>query len=181
MRARSTDSGSSCKNQAMLSRAVITLLTRRVSSSNTLAITCCSRAASTPACAPASVMARMSAEVILSSRAIGMPSTLNKRSVARVKNHTSGLKAVISSSIGPTMRTASRSGALMPRRLGNRSANTRNTAITITNEHRKAMLAATSTLSQFSKKRAKYGLSEPSPTTPPRIATAFRPICTTVK
>lgn len=139
----------------MLSRTVITLLTSRVSSSNTLAITCCSRTASTPARAPASVMARMSAEVILSSRTSGMPSSLKSMSVERVKNHTSGLKAVISTIIGPTMRTAMRSGSLMPRRLGNRSANTRNTAMTITNEHRKATLAEASTLIQPSRKRAK--------------------------
>ena len=79
MRARSTASGSSFWNQAMRSREVITLLTRRVSSSNTLAITCCSRTASTPARAPASVMARMSAEVILSSRCIGMPQQLEEQ------------------------------------------------------------------------------------------------------
>jgi len=98
-----------------------------------------------------------------------------------VKNHTSGLKVVISSSIGPTMRTASRSGLLMPSRLGNRSANTRNTAMMITKEHRNAALAEASGLSHFSKRTAKYGLSEPSPTTPPRMATALSPICTTVK
>ncbi len=118
----------------MRSREVITLLTIRVSSSNTLAMTCCSRWASTPARAPASVMARMSAEVIFSSRCMGIPSSLKSRSVLRVNSQTSGLKVVISTCIGPTMRTASRSGSFMPRRLGNRSAKTRNTAMIVTNE-----------------------------------------------
>ena len=181
MRARNSDSGSSFWNQATRSRLVITLLTSRVSSSKTLAITCCSRTASTPARAPASVIARMSAEVILSTRCNGMPKSLNSRSVLRVKNQTSGLKVVMSRFIGPTMRTASRSGSLMPRRLGNRSANTRKSAITITKEQAKAQPLAASTLSQRSSKPAKKGENAPSPTTPPRIATALSPIWTTVK
>ena len=42
------------------------------------------RTASTPARAPASVMARMSSEVMLSSRVAGRPSSLNRASVARL-------------------------------------------------------------------------------------------------
>ncbi len=151
MRARSSASGSSFRNQTTLSRGVMTLLTIRVSSSKTLAMTCCSRLASTPASAPASVMARMSAEVIVSSRWVGNFSSLNNRSVLCVNSHTTGLSSVISNCMVPTSRTARRSGSFMPRRLGKRSAKIRKTEMTVTKEATKAARCAASGPSQIPK------------------------------
>jgi len=51
----------------------------------------------------------------------------------------------------------------------------------VTKDAPKASRCAFSALSQRSNRAAYTGPSEPSPTTPPRIATAFKPICTTVK
>ncbi|MNL71260.1 hypothetical protein D3C87_1963890 [compost metagenome] len=84
MRNRMTESGSSRKKKATRSRGDMALDTIRVSSSNTLVMTCCSRAASTPARAPASIMARMSSEVMRSSRSDDSPNARKSRSAPRL-------------------------------------------------------------------------------------------------
>ncbi|MPN27205.1 hypothetical protein SDC9_174632 [bioreactor metagenome] len=165
----------------MRSRCVMAEPTVRESSSKTLAITCCSRAASTPARAPASVMARMSSEVMLSSRIDGRPSSLKIKSVVLAYSHTTGLNSFMHHSMGPGTRTAQRSGSAMPRRLGSRSANRMNSEVTMKNEHRKPSVCAVDCCVHSANRRLSEGLKAPSPTIPPRIATAFCPTCTTVK
>ena len=83
--------------------------------------------------------------------------------------------------MGRARRTASRSGSAMPRRLGNRSANRMNSDVMIRNDAMNPAVFADASLIQTLKKLLKWGLSAPSPTIPPRMATAFCPTCTTVK
>ena len=155
--------------------------TVRESSSNTLVITCCSRAASTPARAPASIRARMSSDVTRSSRTVGRPSRAARRLASQLNSHTSGLNSAVSHCMGRLTNTASRSGSAIERRLGSRSASRMNSEVMRTKEARKPTVAAVSGASQGVSQPEKYGVSAPSPTTPPRMATAFTPICTTVK
>ena len=157
------------------------LETMRVSSSNTLVMTCCSRAASTPARAPASIIARMSSEVMRSSRSDDRPSSRNSASAHRLYSHTTGRSRVMLQAIGWARRMAICSGWAMPRRLGNRSENRMNSDVMTMNDARNPTVCAVDSLSHSASRALKCGLSAPSPTMPPRIATAFCPICTTVK
>jgi hypothetical protein len=83
--------------------------------------------------------------------------------------------------MGPDRRMASSSGRAMPRRLGNRSENRMNSEVMTVNEARNPSVCAVDAGSHQASTALKCGLSVPSPTTPPKMATAFCPICTTVK
>ncbi|MNL28597.1 hypothetical protein D3C87_1502470 [compost metagenome] len=61
----------------------------------------------------------------------------------------------------------------MPRRLGNRSENRMNSDVMIKNEARNPAVWADDSDSHNPANAVKCGLSAPSPTMPPRMATAF--------
>ena len=83
--------------------------------------------------------------------------------------------------MGPTTRSATRSGSAMPRRLGTRSANTTNTEVTAATESTKDSVSAAAADTQRSSQRWNTGPSTPSPTMPATMAITFSPICTAVK
>jgi hypothetical protein len=83
--------------------------------------------------------------------------------------------------MGRETRSASASGSAIDKRLGSRSASKMNSEVTTVNENRKPMVCAVAGSSQRLAMPETKGLSAPSPTIPPRMATAFWPTCTTVK
>ncbi len=98
-----------------------------------------------------------------------------------LKNHTSGRKIMMEKRIGLMIRTATVSGAIIPMRFGVKSANRINRLVTSTKEQMKLTCSASSGDRKRSNNTLKVGEKAASPTIPPRMATAFRPICTTVK
>ena len=76
---------------------------------------------------------------------------------------------------------ATRSGSLIDRRLGTRSASTMNSDVMLMNDAANASVAAGSGDITSLKASSKCGVKAPSPTMPARMATVFTPICTTVK
>ena len=123
----------------------------------------------------------MSLWVMLSSRLAGRPNSVNSPVATPLNTHTTGLKTRMHHCIGPTTRSASRSGSVMPMRLGNRSANRMNNPVTTRKDRMKPTVCAVSGARPSGSTSAKYGVSDPSPTMPPRMAMAFSAICTTVK
>ena len=103
------------------------------------------------------------------------------RSVQREYSHTMGLSAHSTACMGPIRRSAMRSGWVMPRRLGSRSANTTNSEVTPSTDTANASWPACGSASQRPSTAASGGPNSPSPTMPPKMATAFTPICTVVK
>jgi len=84
--------------------------------------------------------------------------------------------------MGPTTRSATCSGADMPKRLGNRSASKMNKLVTMTNDTTAAAVLAWLSLSgNAASSGCSKGAKAPSPTTPPRMATVFTPIWMAVK
>ena len=83
--------------------------------------------------------------------------------------------------MGWASRTTMFSGSAMPRRLGNRSENRMNSDVMTTKDARKPTVWALASGSHSPDSAVKCGLSAPSPTMPPKMATAFCPTCTTVK
>ena len=97
------------------------------------------------------------------------------------QDHRDDSRSVMHHAMGCTRATASRSGLAMPRRLGNRSEKRMNNEVMMVKDARNPTVCAVLLESHSSIRALKYGLRAPSPTMPPRMATAFCPICTTVK
>ncbi|GFN45464.1 uncharacterized protein RINTU1_06390 [Candidatus Regiella insecticola] len=101
-----------------------------------------------------------------------------------LKNQTNGRKTIKQKRMGLTTRTAIASGAIMPMRFGVRSANKMNRLVTKTNAKIELICTANSEGIEgiiASRNTVNEGEKAASPTIPARIATALRPICTTVK
>ena len=98
-----------------------------------------------------------------------------------LKNQASGLSTRHSISMEPTSAMATRSGSLIDRRLGTRSAITMKRAVMLAKEAAKPSVAAGSGAITTRNAASKCGVNAPSPTMPARMATVLTPICTTVK
>ena len=83
--------------------------------------------------------------------------------------------------MGAARRTTRRSGLAMLSRLGNRSANSMNSDVMTRKDARNPAFSAMGPENHSANSALKCGLSAPSPTIPPKMATAFCPTCTTVK
>ncbi|MCY1464037.1 hypothetical protein D9M71_820120 [compost metagenome] len=83
--------------------------------------------------------------------------------------------------IVPMTRMANRSGIAMATCLGIRSVITMNSEVVRMKDATKPRVAACSASSCSANSAVNSGLNRPSPTMPPRMASAFMPICTTVK
>ncbi|MOA22990.1 hypothetical protein D3C78_1435880 [compost metagenome] len=83
--------------------------------------------------------------------------------------------------IGPMTRMASCSGTAMATCLGIRSVMTMNSEVVRMKDTTKPRVAACCASSRRANSSVNSGLNMPSPTMPPRMASAFMPICTTVK
>ncbi len=84
----------------------------------------------------------MSSEVSWSWRTVEMRKVLKIRLAMPSKNHTKGLSRKIISIIGRTTRTATRSGWVMAKRLGIRSANRIKRPVTRKNDNKEASVPA---------------------------------------
>ena len=83
--------------------------------------------------------------------------------------------------IGRMQRTATFSGQLMATRFGMRSANITKSTVTSRNEQKNDTGVRSSGESSGESSTAKASVKTASPTTPPRMATALMPTCTTEK
>ena len=97
----------------------------------------CSSGAMTPALAPASTVAITSSLVIWSWLLSGTRIMRMIALASTVRSQTSGLRSMMSVTIGPMQRTATFSGQLMATRFGMRSANITKRIVTSRNEQKK--------------------------------------------
>ena len=155
--------------------------TVRDSNSKTFSINSCSCLRNTPATAPASTIAKISSDVISSFLTIGILNSLKIRSAMPLNNQTKGRNKARQKRIGLTIFSAMTSGLIMPIRLGVKSASRINIDVTIINEQTDPNCCARGASKKREKRSFNAGEKADSPTIPATMATALRPICTTVK
>ena len=157
----------------MFSRGVIAEGTSRLSSSNTFWITASSCGAITPAAVPAPTLARMSSEVIVSWRFVGIPSERMQASDKRSSTKTIGRSTRMMIRIGRTTRMAIASGRPMARRFGRRSAKMTKSEVASRNESAKLTCFKFASGTTLPSAHEKKGEKAASPTMPPKRATAL--------
>ena len=108
---------------------------------------------------------------------------LNRRNITfanESKIHTIGFNRIMHSCIMRTVRSATASGLINARRFGIKSANKMNEAVTMIKASQDAALSTQGASVYCCRNACKCTLIVASPMTPPKTATMFKPICTTV-